>query len=338
MYAKYPTTALPSIIAEIPAPMGALFQLSWDLHNTQTDDFDQAAALHLLQTAELIEYSGELNSPRPLNADPLEALHTVVHLYTEVLDAAQLYGQCMADGISKFLDPTVYTPPAVLSDTEHMRIACALWVMKIFRQLLLKLTLGESAQTYLPHLTDAFVANLQPWQIDQVLSLERKLQPSDDTHHHSLEYTDHVDSRLAERLMSSSYVESYLIAFHRRNARFHRDLVRSIHHHRQTNAPVPAAQTSLSRPVTRHKTISIHLGLSFFDASRLAQWRIHSAADMLTYTDDAYQRKLACLTACETPLLHHTRWEEAQIIEWTRWPGNLTLQEWQNGESVENVM
>lgn len=327
LYTKYPTTALPFIIAELPAPMCALFQLSWDLDNTQTDNFDYAAVLDLLQTIELIEYSGELGSPQPLIADPLEALHTVVDFYMEVHDAAELYGQCMADGISKFLDPTVHTPPIVLSDTEHMRIACALWLTKIHHQLLLKLTVGESAETYPFNITDAIVANLQPWQLDQVLSLERKLQEGIYPHQNTLEYAGQVDPRLVERLLSTSYIERYSAALCRSHFRFFHVVIDSVSRRQQTNA--------LPLPVERYKSLSVHLGLSFFDASRLAQWRINSAADVLTYADDAYQRELACLDACETSSSRHARREEIQVVEWTRCPESMTSQEWQKGKSIE---
>lgn len=307
--------------------MCALFQLSWDLDNTQTDNFDYAAVLDLLQTIELIEYSGELGSPQPLIADPLEALHTVVDFYMEVHDAAELYGQCMADGISKFLDPTVHTPPIVLTDTEHMRIACALWLTKIHHQLLLKLTVGESAETYPFNITDAIVANLQPWQLDQVLSLERKLQEGIYPHQNTLEYAGQVDPRLVERLLSTSYIERYSAALCRSHFRFFHVVIDSVSRRQQTNA--------LPLPVERYKSLSVHLGLSFFDASRLAQWRINSAADVLTYADDAYQRELACLDACETSSSRHARREEIQVVEWTRCPESMTSQEWQKGKSIE---
>ena len=307
--------------------MSALFQLSWDLHNMQVDDLDHAAALDLLRTTEPIEYSGELSSPQPLIADPLEALRTVVDFYMHVHDAAELYGQCMADGISKFLDPTVHTPPIVLSDTEHMRIACALWLTKIHHQLLSKLTGDDSAETYPFHITNAFVANLQPWQIDQVLSLERKLQEGLYPHQNRLEYAGQVDPRLVERLLSTSYIERYSAALCRRHYRFFLVTINSVSCRQQTN--------TLPLPVKRYESLSVHLGLSFFDASRLAQWRINSAADLLTYADHAYQRELACLDACETSSSRHARREEIQIIEWTRCPESMTSQESQKGKSVE---
>jgi hypothetical protein len=308
--------------------MSALFQLSQDLHNMQTDGFDQAVALDMLRTTELIEYSGELSSPQPLIADPLEALHIVVDFYMEVHDAAELFGQCMADGMSKFLDPTVHTPPIVLSDTEHIRIACALWLMKIHHQLLSKLTRSES-RMHIPHLTDAFVASLQPLQVDQVLSLERKLQHGDYPNQYSLEYAGQAHSSLVGRLLSTSFVERYTTTLCRRNFRFFHVFVGSVQRRQQTQ-PTP------SLPVERYKTLSLHLGLSFFDASRLAQWRINSAADVLTYADDAYHCELTCLDACETSSSRHARREETQIIEWTRCPESMTLQEWQKGKSVES--
>jgi hypothetical protein len=308
--------------------MSALFQLSWDLHNMQVDDFDHAVALNMLQTVELIEYSGEFCSPQPLITDPLEALHTVVDFYMEVHDVAELFGQCMADGMSKFLDPAVHTLPVVLSDTEHMRIACAVWLMKIHHQLLSKLTRSE-ARMQIPPLTDAFVASLQPWQVDQVLSLERNLQHGDYPNQYSLEYAGQAHPSLVGRLLATSFVERYTATLCWRNFRFSHVFVGSVARRQQTQ-PTP----SLS--VERYKTLSLHLGLSFFDVSRLLQWRIYSAADVLTYADDAYQRELACLDACETSSSRHARREEAQIIEWTRCPESMTLEEWQKGKSVES--
>ena len=293
-----------------------MFQLSWDLHNIQTDSFDPAVALDVLQTTELIEYSGELSSPQPFIADPLEALSTVVDFYMEVHDAAEVYGQCMADGISKFLDPSVHTPPVVLSAAEHMRIACALWVSKIHHQLLLKLKISESAHTYVPHFTDAFVANLQPWQIDQVLSFERKLSHVYYSHHNSLEYAGQADPSLVERLMSTSYVEALCTTLARRNFYFPNALNGTVRRRQQPHA--------ISFPLDRYKALSVHLGLSFFDAPRLAQWRIFSAAHLLAYADDAYCRELSCLDACETSSSRHARRTESQIIEWTRYPGRPT--------------
>lgn len=72
-----------------------------------------------IQTSSLDEYPGRLSTTGSLTSDTLQALQSMIDFYLQVHEAAELYGQCMFAGVTKFLDPTVHILPTTLSDTEH---------------------------------------------------------------------------------------------------------------------------------------------------------------------------------------------------------------------------
>ncbi|KAH6618762.1 hypothetical protein C7974DRAFT_400829 [Boeremia exigua] len=352
LYVRYSETALPAIFAQVPAPVSALFQVSWGLQN---DGFNWGLITDLLEVSDIFEWHCKLPAFRPLTSDPLEALQVLLDFYMEVDDAADLFGQCMVFGVEKFLDPTVQSSPVILSSTERTRIACALWVLKIFLQVQ---TSPHKPPGLDPrHSAHAFFENLQPWQIDHILSLESKLQVGEYPLNTLLFYAGPTDVYFSERLIGSQYVTNVFNRCTRpggpclfrvyclhtaRRSQYRRcgdgyypgpsSMATQLRNH-TWNSKELAQHTFSAFRSDRYRNRCQQLGLSFWDYERLAQWQIADAAELMVASDDADLRSLSFGPMCDgrehlTPPAAIARTMERQIIEWTRYSEYDTLEDY----------
>jgi hypothetical protein len=172
------------------------------------DSFDPILTLELLRKFDLFEWPGSQPSSLLSSGDPLEALQAVADFHLQVEDAADLIGRCMIIEVERFLNPHICIPPITLSDTERTRIACTLWILKIYYQL--RLRFSGAPTEYATLFCETFVRNLKPWQIDQCLSLEQRLLRCHDNYTESLNHYDQTDAALLERLSESRYVSNFL--------------------------------------------------------------------------------------------------------------------------------
>lgn len=321
----------------------------------QDDDEEFVSLQDLLETSDLFAWTSKLPRARPVTSDPLKALELLLDFYMEVHDAANLYGQCMVVAVDMFHDPTIQTLPVTLSDAEHSRIACALWVIKIYRQL-----------RHYRDFTNDFMNNLKSWQIEQAVSIETKLQMDEDSPGELLDYSGPMNAGLLERLLQSPYVKnvimvsipldgpgstihdfSFAASFMRRrtNVEWLRagfeagcdaelsSLAIQLRNHVWTSQDLTMHTTPRMRS-KRYRNLCRHLGLYFWDYDRLADWQIADADDLMAAANDAYVRALPLdlledeSLLCRERLNVTERRKERQIIEWTRGPGIDTLEDW----------
>lgn len=350
LYLLYPEPVLSAIFIQSSAPVGALFQISWALHSMQNDDFDLTTAQDLLETGNIFAWNSKLPRARPSMSDQLEVLQVLLDFYMEVHDAADLFGQCMVAGVDKFLDPTVQSPATTLSGTEHSRITCALWVLRIFDQLRSEPYI--STLEHRSHFTSAFVGNLEIWQIDQVASLGRKFGMSEDPLNDAFEFDLPTEAGPLGRLLESAYVRNvakvsffqafpfavrcrwYEVNANRLNTKVEAGCDSELSIAIQFKDHVSTTkELGLTRTRTRrYGNLCWHLGLHFWDYERLANWRITDADDLLAASDNAHATDMSLDFSEDEALLEHRsatqRNKEQQIIEWTRGPGIDTLEDW----------
>ena len=55
LYLRYAESAVPVILARIPAPVSALLQISWDLESMHDNEFDHVSTLELLRQLGLMK-------------------------------------------------------------------------------------------------------------------------------------------------------------------------------------------------------------------------------------------------------------------------------------------
>lgn len=171
LFLSYSESCLQQILQELPRTLANLLRASWMLHNVDSADFDTEAALDLLRQSDLTEHTSRDAQVLAEGDDPLLVVGGLMTLYEEVEVGAELYAQSLNAAMETFVNPCEQIKPVVLSPTEHFRIACAFWILKIYYQLHLKLYLHPKCDEF----RQAFVARLLPWQVQQVASLEQFL-------------------------------------------------------------------------------------------------------------------------------------------------------------------
>jgi hypothetical protein len=357
LYIRYPAATLQAILAQIPSPVATLLWLSWDLSNRSDDDFDPSATLELLQQFHLFEWPVAQPNMLILAGNPEDALRALADLYTEVDEAANLIGECMITGMHMFHEPWLQPPPITLSDTEHIRLVCSLWVVKIYYQMQLKFNrLSQERAVAFPA---AFIKNLEPWQLEQGLSIDRFLQGYCHDRADSLHRIIDRKSGLLKRLSQSLYVSNAFNFFDTFSTTV--SIPRMNRHSRGPWARAPGDishpsrlslmttqlrnQTWISLESTLHSAVfdqtmamTCQVGLLFWDLNRLMYWRI-SGSDELHDATNRYYNYLRsdCASArrsqcsphymCEHPARIEQN-KSRQIIEWTRCPVQLPLEEW----------
>ncbi|KAJ4380967.1 hypothetical protein N0V86_003314 [Didymella sp. IMI 355093] len=200
------STALPSITAQFPAPLNALFRVSMDLHTMRDDQFDPVSILELLGNLNLLEWPVPPPNPDPSPVDPVECLHSVSDYYTEIQEAADLIGKIMIIRVERFINPHVCVSPITLSTTERVRLVSTLLVLKIYYQLRLKFL--EQLE-YADQFASLFWRNLTPWQADQGATLDRMLFGNSDAHEQSLCHWDQTESKLLKSLTDSRIIPRF---------------------------------------------------------------------------------------------------------------------------------
>lgn len=145
-------------------------RVSWALHNLADDDFDPSKVLDLLGSKNLFEWSSMHICAPSTDKDPLETITGLLQLYTEVDLATDLVAQGMNAATETIVHPHVEVTPISLSSMERTRIACSLYILKIYYQFRLKfIYAGHGSASKFP---SVFSTALKPWQAEQVLSVE----------------------------------------------------------------------------------------------------------------------------------------------------------------------
>ncbi|KAJ8115779.1 hypothetical protein OPT61_g2650 [Boeremia exigua] len=316
----------------------------------QNDESSHVLFTELLEVRDMFEWPSKLPAPQLSTSSPLEAFWVLLDFYMEVHEAADLYGQCMVAGMDKLLDPTVHKPPMTLSNNEHTRFACGLWVLKIFHQVRSKL--NNSPWLFNRHCAYAFVQNLRPWQINQVLTLEEKI---DCAEHPSLSYVGPTDLGIFELLVDTKYVRKLFAEWHARTRRpfgnFHSfsDAVDEFQLQRWNHRAALVDTEHLSMPPSVATQLQGHTwgpsksglnasvinteawqwicraqGLFFWDYFRLAHWQIVDVDELIAASKSARQQDLSSQSTQNYSTLRSrrpsasARTMERQIIEWTR--------------------
>ena len=314
--------------------------------------------MDLLHTFNLFEWPGRY--PRPLFSavDPLAALQFMTDFYTQVHEAADLIGQSIIVGVERFVDPHTCVPPITLSNTEHTRLVCTLWILRIYYQLRLKFS--KHPPEYAVRFPDAFWRNLSPWQIDQGLSLEQRLARCHDDYDESLNHYDETESGLLERLIESRYVKRHISWFSevmRFRGRSHGSHDMNVWMHQPSDVGHPSNCPSMSTRLRNHAwscsdpslhyvaaahtdryvNICRHLGLFFWDYTRLSHWRITEANELMAAADVypglstvavRYGKSSEGLSENQARSAAIERTKQRQIIEWTRCTRRYSLEEW----------
>ncbi|CAO2651207.1 Nn.00g095040.m01.CDS01 [Neocucurbitaria sp. VM-36] len=183
LFLCYPETALQDILAQIPPPITGLLRFSWALHNVSNEDFDSAKTLEILQRMDLLDWP--LTYPRVLTDkdDPLDTIHALIDFSIEVDVAVGLVAQGMNASMEAFVNPFVVVAPVVLSSTEHVRITCSLFILKIYYQLQLKF--NHDAHDWSSQFPAPFLRALKPWQVEQAASVDQFLQAVNNSYEHA---------------------------------------------------------------------------------------------------------------------------------------------------------
>ncbi|KAJ4335821.1 hypothetical protein N0V95_008784 [Ascochyta clinopodiicola] len=273
----------------------------------------------------------------------------------QVTDAAELVGKCLVVPVEMYLNPHACIPPIILSNNEHTRIACALWVLKIYYQLRRKFV--DRAPDHANLFATAFLRNLKPWQIDQVIVVQRKVSNCYLEHHDSLNHFDQTEFGLLKRLADSQYSIKYHQTLYQA-----RDSTRLIPHfgyyiraliHPHRRAPSgpamrawwhtsndvghPSTPSSIttqlrnhawicSEPTThtvttahsdRYMNICRQLGLFFWDYARLLAWHLPDSDELMTVVDSHPGLSAVILRYSDRPWWEESRFQRATAVERT---------------------
>jgi hypothetical protein len=172
LYLQYPEAAAQNILKEVPQPVGSLIRVAWALHNVKKEDFDAENALDLLRYNELHEWPVLFPQLFTVKEDPLESIRGLVDLYVEVDSAVELVAQGMNALTEAFVNPHVVVAPIALSETEHIRLTCALLIVRIYYQLRSKFGPVHDIATPAYKFRRTFIESLKPWQVEQAVAVE----------------------------------------------------------------------------------------------------------------------------------------------------------------------
>jgi hypothetical protein len=171
LFLRYPETTFEDIFADTSYPVGSLSRLSWALHNISDKDFDPEKALHLLTHVDLLHWSAMYQRVLSKDDEPLKIVQGFIDLYIEVDTAVNKIAQAMNAAMEALVHPYVVHSPIVLSGAEYTRIACAIYVLKIYYQLRLKFF--HAGHDWRSRFPETYLKGLKPWQVDQALCIEQ---------------------------------------------------------------------------------------------------------------------------------------------------------------------
>ncbi|KAF1851787.1 uncharacterized protein K460DRAFT_391999 [Cucurbitaria berberidis CBS 394.84] len=173
LFVRYPENTLRDILAQIPPPLAGLVRMSWALHKTRLQDFDSKETLNLLRSTDLLCWAPTSQRIFGDSDVQLGTIHDFIDLYVEVDVAVELVAQGLNATMEALVNPRAVVAPVVLSTTEYTRIACSLFIVKIYCQLQTKFIHHCRGRTEFPA---AFMTSLKPWQVQQAMSVEQFLQ------------------------------------------------------------------------------------------------------------------------------------------------------------------
>ena len=168
LFLAYPEACIQGTLQQYSHPVSGLIQASLALHRHDHADSDPQKAAALLEQYAVTGWLAL--SPRILenDTDPMEALEVLLDMCEDVNRLVEAYAQSSAATIEQVVNPWVEYAPITLSTTEFTRVASAFWMLRIFYQLQLLFTRHETVQ----HSVQEFISTLQPWQVEQCLSVE----------------------------------------------------------------------------------------------------------------------------------------------------------------------
>ncbi|KAK7189286.1 hypothetical protein PSPO01_04873 [Paraphaeosphaeria sporulosa] len=210
LYLEYPETCLRQVFNHLPASLLSLFHTSWALHTNIEADIDIGVAIKLFADGKVTKDDDPYTSPILIgDENPFMVAEGLVDLYQEVHVATDLYAQSLNAAMEAFINPWTEITPATLSSTEYPRIARTLLILRIFYQLQLKC----SAQEDVIPTCRAFLAHIEPWEIEQLAAIDDFLlkvgsgRPSAAYHHLDVKYSDWI--ALSKK---STYIRRYFRA------------------------------------------------------------------------------------------------------------------------------
>ncbi|KAL6710826.1 hypothetical protein ACN47E_007883 [Coniothyrium glycines] len=152
-------------------PVDGFLRLSWALESLGEDEFDPDKALSLLEDMDLINWSTIYRRVLREKDDPLDVVRCLMNLYIEVDVVVDVVAQGLNAAMEALTHPHTIHSAVVLSNAEYVRIACSVLVLRIYYQLCHKFIHAEHDHT--STFPELFIWSLQPWQIDQALTVER---------------------------------------------------------------------------------------------------------------------------------------------------------------------
>ncbi|KAF3033691.1 hypothetical protein E8E12_004046 [Didymella heteroderae] len=216
LYIRYPDRVFRAILSNVPEPAAALARVSLDFLTLADENFDAIPIMNFLRRYSLFEWCLLQPSPLDLVGDPLGVLSTMVDLFVEVDEAARAIGECWAAGVETFLNPYMQPEPAALSDTEHVRIACSLWVVQVYYQMRVQ------CAPYPPEISHdfshAFLKGLEPWQVEQGRCIDRFVRAYCYEWTGSLHHIANVRPSLLQQLSGSKYLSRFRSMFEENTA------------------------------------------------------------------------------------------------------------------------
>jgi hypothetical protein len=168
LFLAYPEACIQGTLQQYSQPVSGLIHASWALHRHDHAESDSQKAAALLKQYAVADWSALSPCILENNTDPTEALEVLLYMCEDVDRLVEAYAQNSAATIEQVVNPWVEYSPITLSTTEFTRVASAFWMLRIFYQVQLLFTRHETVQ----HSVQEFISTLQPWQVEQCLSVE----------------------------------------------------------------------------------------------------------------------------------------------------------------------
>lgn len=342
LFLRFPETTLQDILEHLPQPVASLLRVSWALQNLSNEHFLVDMTLERLRSTDLLEWS--LLYPRILdeNDDALHVAYGLIDLYVEVDVAAGLVAQGMHAAMETCVNPYVVVAPLVLSSTEKFRFVCSLFVAKIYFQLEQKFRHSDDGQS--SKVPVLFMRGLEPWLVEQAVSVEVFLCNCRDSHDFTV-YTV-IDQRytcmesLSEKtLYFRKFFQATGNTVYRGWFRNRLSALRTALGGRFNDIPhsstAPDVTTQFSSPGwILYRTPRFHrhqeyfcLGVFFWDQDRLTQWDIVDHKDITMAMEEFRNNYHRNLHWGSHPPGNIPKTQSRQIIQWTRCPVQCTIEE-----------
>lgn len=335
------------------------------------DELDPEYTTALLHRKSLMEWP--VAFPRILtNNDPLAAIESLIDLYVEIDMAVQPVAQGMSAALHASRFPNVVVAPIVLSATEHTRIACSLLVIQIYYRLALHFS-SDWADAFPANFirglqpwqrvqaisVESFLQTCtQPYNFSSYMLLDerytcRECMSQKYTYIRRYIQATEFPAELPDQFLHRTLSQSFLYAT-RRNQRVHLPPWRT----EETDAGHPSNASLLDTQLRNHGWVMyealgpsrqfffsttdncrqalLHLGVLFWDNSRLAACALTDSASILELAAHlgAEMRRITTannrnwqLTYGHSPVLI-AKEKASQIVKWTRCPIQCSLEEW----------